>query len=168
MRQAATFAALEIDAAPTPESILQLAASAIAELPQVRIKNLTYRFPKQGDRYCQGRTVIDLPLVNQKIELEIPPGSKPRDADNAAAVPNRYAELQFSILLTENLTTEAEVRKRISAVLKATEGIQLMEDPDAFSLINTLRGGFGMDAPRSENLWCMSVLWKAVPLKDLP
>ncbi len=170
VRQATTFSALEIDAAPTPESILQLAASAIAELPQVRIKNLTYRFPKQGERYCQGHTVIDLPLVKQKIELGIPPGSKPDDSDKASAIANRYAELQFSILLTENLTpaAEVEIRKRISSVLKATTGIQLMEDPAAFSLINTLKGGFGMDTTRSENLWCMSVLWKTVPLKDLP
>ena len=168
VRQATTFATLEIDAAPTPESILQLAAATIADLPQVRIKNLTYRFPKQGEHYCQSHAVIDIPLVNQKINLGIPPGSKPREAD--AAIPNRYAELQFSILLTENLApaAEAEIRKRISAVLKATEGIQLMEDPAAFSLINTLKGGFGMDTARSENLWCMSVLWKSASLKDLP
>ena len=170
LRQATRFAALEMDAAPTPESILQLAATTIADLPQVRIKSLTFRFPKQGERYCQGHTVIDVPLVNQKIELGIPPGSKPRDSDNATAIPNRYAELQFSILLTENLApaAEAEIRKRISAVLKATEGIQLMEDPAAFSLINTLKGGFGMDTAQTENLWCMSVPWKSASLKDMP
>ncbi|MFA6061145.1 MAG: hypothetical protein WC736_00925 [Gallionella sp.] len=170
VRQATTFAALEIDIAPTPEAILQLAASAIADLPQVRIKNLTYRFPKPGERYCQGHTVIDVPLINQKIELRIPPGSKPHDAGNneTSTIPNRYAELQFSILLTENPASEAEIRKRISTVLKATDGIQLMEDPAAFSLINTLKGGFGMDTTRSENLWCMSILWKSPSLKDLP
>jgi hypothetical protein len=172
VRQATTFAALEIDTAPTPESILQLAASAIADLPQVRIKSLTYRFPKQGERYCQGHTVIDIPLVNQKIELGIPPGSKPHDTGgrDTTAIPNRYAELQFSILLTENMTpaAEGEIRKRISTVLKATDGIQLMEDPAAFSLINTLKGGFGMDTTRSENLWCMSLPWKTAALKDLP
>ena len=172
VRQATQFAALEMDAAPTPESILQLAASTIADLPQVRIKSLTYRYPKQGERYCQGHTVIDVPLMNQKIELGIPLGSKPREAGNndAAAIPNRYAELQFSILLTDNLApaAEVEIRKRISTVLKATEGIQLMEDPAAFSLINTLKGGFGMDTTRSENLWCMSVPWKSGSPKDMP
>jgi hypothetical protein len=170
VRQATRFAALEMDAAPTPESILQLAAATIADLPQVRIKSLTFRFPKQGERYCQGHTVIDVPLVNQKIELGIPPGSKPRDSDNATATPNRHAELQFLILLTENLapTAEAEIRKRISTVLKTTEGIQLMEDPATFSLINTLKGGFGMDTAQAENLWCMSVPWKSGSLKDMP
>ncbi len=172
VRQATRFAALEMDAAHTPESMLQLAADTIADLPLVRIKSLTYRFPKQGERYCQGHTVIDVPLVNQKIDLGIPLGSKPREAGNndAAAIPNRYAELQFSILLTENLTpaAEAEIRKRISTALKATEGIQLMADPAAFSLINTLKGGFGMDTAQAENLWCMSVPWKSASLKDMP
>jgi hypothetical protein len=170
VRQATTFSALEIDAAPTPEAILQLAATAIADLPQVRIKNLTYRFPKQGERYCQGHTVIDVPLVNQKIELGIPPGSKPDEGNTDNSPPARYTELQFSILLTENLApvAEAEIRKRISAVLKGTQGIQLIDDPAAFSLINTLKGGIGMDTTRSENLWCMSVPWKSASSKDLP
>ena len=73
-------------------------------------------------------------------------------------------------MLTDNLApaAEVEIRKRISTVLKATEGIQLMEDPAAFSLINTLKGGFGMDTTRSENLWCMSVPWKSGSPKDMP
>lgn len=153
VRQATTFAALEMEAAPTLESILQFTAVTIADLPQVRIKSLTFRFPKQGERYCQGQSVI--PLFS---------GSTPSESDNAAA-PQRFTELQFSILLTENLTPAAQIdiRKRISAALKARNGVQLMQDPAAFSLINTLKGGFGMETASADNLWCMSVPWKTTP-----
>lgn len=152
VRQATTFAALEMEAPPTLESILQFAAT-IADLPQVRIKSLTFRFPKQGERYCQGQSAI--PLFS---------GSEPSDSGNAAA-PQRFSELQFSILLTENLTPAAQIdiRKRISAALKARDGVQLMQDPAAFSLINTLKGGFGMETASADNLWCMSVPWSTTP-----
>lgn len=158
VRQATKFAALEMEAAPTPEAILQLTAAAIAELPQVRIKSLSFRFPKQGERYCQGK--INIPLFS---------GSTPSESDNAAA-PQRFTELQFTILLTENLAPAAQIdiRKRISAALKARAGVQLMQDPAAFSLINTLKGGFGMETASVENLWCMSVPWKPAPAKELP
>lgn len=157
VRQATKFSELEMEAALPPESLLQFTAGTIAELPQVRIKSLTYRFPQPGESYCQGHNVIDVPLLNKKIDLSLPVGSKPADA----ATHQRYTELQFSILLTENLAPAAqlEIRKRISAVLKAREGVQLMLDPAAFSLINTLKGGFGMDSAQTENLWCMSIPW---------
>ncbi|MDO8207465.1 MAG: hypothetical protein Q7T38_06555, partial [Gallionella sp.] len=153
VRQATKFAALEMEAPPALESILQFAAATIADLPQVRIKSLTFRFPKQGERYCQGQSVI--PLFS---------GSEPSYSGNAAA-PQRFSELQFSILLTENLTPAAQIdiRKRISAALKARDGVQLMQDPAAFSLINTLKGGFGMETASAENLWCMSIPWSTTP-----
>ncbi|MFA6971574.1 MAG: hypothetical protein WC208_09255 [Gallionella sp.] len=153
LRQATTFAALKMDAAPTPESILRFTAAAIADLPQVRIKSLTFRFPKQGERYCQGQSVI--PLIG---------GSNPSDSDSAA-VAQHFTELQFSILLTENMTPAAqiEINKRISAALKARDGIQLMQDPAVLSLINTLKGGFGMETTQTDNLWCMSIPWKTTP-----
>ncbi len=163
VRQATRFAALEMNAAPTPESLFQFTAAAIADQPQVRIKSLTFRFPKQGERYCQGHSVIELPLTDRKIDLSSLSGSKPSgaDADEETDIPPRYTELQFTILLTENLpaATQIEIRKRISAALKAKNGVQLMEDPAAFSLINTLKGGIGMDTTQTENLWCMSVPW---------
>lgn len=164
VRQATKFSELEMEAASTPESLLQFTASTIAELPQVRIKSLTYRFPQPGESYCQGHNVIDVPLVNKKIDLSLPIGSKPADT----ATHQRYTELQFSILLTENLAPAAqlEIRKRISTLLKSKEGVQLMLDPAAFSLINTLKGGFGMDSSQTENLWCMSIPWKQA--KELP
>lgn len=170
VRQATKFSALEMLDAPPPESLLRLTASTIADLPQVRIKSLTFRFPKQGERYCQGHSVIDLPLVNQKIDLGLLSGSKPSDTGSDEAGPPRYTELQFSILLTENLPPAAqiEIRKHISSVLKAREGVQLMQDPAAFSLINTLKGGFGMDPTQTENLWCMSVPWKSTPPEEKP
>lgn len=161
VRQATKFSALEMDAAPTPESILQFTAAAIADLPQVRIKSLTFRFPKPGDHYCQGRSVINLPLIDKKLDLSLPGGSMPAEPDN----PTRYTELQFSILLTEAMppAAQAEIRKHISAALKAREGVQLMQDPAAFSLINTLKGGFGMSNTETENLWCMSIPWRTTP-----
>jgi hypothetical protein len=78
--------------------------------------------------------------------------------------------LQFTILLPGDLAPAAriEIRKRISATLQADGGVQLMQDPSAFSLINTLKGGFGMDTASSENFWCMSVPWKTTPPKELP
>jgi hypothetical protein len=166
VRQATKFAALEIEAAPTPESIFQFVATTIADLPQVRIKSLTFRFPKSGERYCQGQTVIDVPLLNRKIDLPLNIGSKPSEPDT----PQRYAELQFSILLTDNLApaAQAEIHKHISSVIKAVNGIQLMQDPAAFSLINTLKGGVGMDTSSTENLWCMSIPWKTASIKELP
>lgn len=159
VRQATRFAALEMEAAPAPEAIFQLAAAAIADLPQVRIKSLSFRFPQPGERYCQGHNVIELPLTNRKIELPLS-GSKPRD--DTTDVPARHTELQFTILQNETPppTAQIELLRRISATLKTREGVQLMEDPAAFSLINTLKGGFGMDTQKTENLWCMSIAWK--------
>ncbi|MDO9012847.1 MAG: hypothetical protein Q7U78_13745 [Gallionella sp.] len=171
VRQATRFAALEMEAAPAPEAIFQFTAAAIADLPQVRIKSLTFRFPKAGERYCQGHSVIELPLIDHKIDLPLG-GSQPRDADNndATGVPARHTELQFTILQNETLapTAQIELLKRISATLKAKDGVQLMEDPAAFSLINTLKGGFGMDAQKTDNLWCMSVAWKTTPAGGQP
>lgn len=160
VRQATKFVSLEMDAAPTPESILRFTAATIADLPQVRIKSLTFRFPKQDERYCQGHSVIDLPLLS---------GNKPSvsGADDATGIPPRFTELQFTILLPADLAPAAliEIRKRISASLKARDGVQLMQDPAAFSLISTLKGGFGMDttSASAENLWCMSIPWKTTP-----
>ncbi len=167
VRQATKFASLEMIAAPTPESILQFAAATIADLSHVRIKSLTFRFPKQGERYCQGHTVIDMPLISRKFDLPLNRGGTPADSGNADS-PQRYTELQFTILLTENLPVAAQtdIRKRISTQLKNREGVQLMQDPAAFSLINTLKGGFGMDTPQAENLWCMGIPWSttSIPL----
>lgn len=169
VRQATRFAARELDASPSPESLLKFTASAIASLPQVRIKTLSYRFPKSGERYCQGQTVIEVPLLKQKIDLSIG-GSTPAVTDETENLPPRYTELQFSILLTETLTQDAqiEIKKRISSALKARDGVQLMQDPAAFSLINTLKGGFGMDTTQTENLWCMSIPWHALKPRELP
>lgn len=149
VRQATQFSTQEIEAAPMPESLFKFTASAIADLPQVRIKSLTYRFPKPGQRYCQEQSLVDLPLIS---------GKKPSG-------PDRHTELQFSILLIENLAplAQAEIRKHISAALKTREGVQLIHDPATFSLINTLKGGVGMDTAQTENLWCMSVPWHTTP-----
>lgn len=170
VRQATRFAQLEMDAAPTPDSILQFTARAIADLPQVRIKSLAFRFPKPGEHYCQGRSVIDVPLLDRKIDLPLPGGSEPDDVHGATEIPNRYAELQFTILLTDNLApaAQSEVRKHISAVLKTQSGVQLMQDPAAFSMINTLKGGFGMDTGNTESLWCMSIPWKILQSEKKP
>ncbi|MDO8351249.1 MAG: hypothetical protein Q7S94_08880, partial [Gallionella sp.] len=171
VRQATRFAALEMEAAPTPAALFRFAASAIADLPQVRIKSLTFRFPKAGERYCQGHSVIDLPLTDRKIDLPLS-GSLPSDAANndAAGVPARHTELQFTILQNETLAPAAQIEllKRISATLKARDGVQLMEDPAAFSLINTLKGGFGIDTQKTDNLWCMSIPWKITQRGDMP
>lgn len=167
VRQATKFAALEMNAVPTPESLLQFTAAAITDLPQVRIKSLSFRFPKPGDSYCRGQSVTELPLIKQKIDLSQLAGSKPSDAgtDELTGMPPRFTELQFSILLTDNLAPAAlvEIRKRISTALNARAGVQLMQDPAAFSLINTLKGGIGMDTTQAENLWCMSVPWSSTP-----
>jgi len=163
VRQATRFAALEMDSAPAPAAIFQVAADAIADLPQVRIKNLVYRFPKAGETYCQGQSVIDLPLLS---------GNNPTDTgiNPVTGIPLRHAELQFTILLTTDLAPAAqtETRKHISATLKNMKGIQLIGDPAAFSLINTLSGGLGLDTQQTENNWCMSVLWESNSPPTLP
>jgi hypothetical protein len=165
VRQATKFAALEMDDAPTLESLLQFTARTIRDFPQVRIKTLTYRFPKHEERYCQGRTVIDVPLLDRTVDLPLNRGGTPAVSDA-----QRFTELQFSILLTDNLAPAAqiEIKKHISALLKAREGVQLMQDPVAFSLINTLKGGSGMDVAQTENTWCMSIPWKLTPPRELP
>ncbi len=165
--QATKFAEREMDTAPTPASLLQFTANAIADAPRVRIKSLTYRFPNRGESFCQGHTVIDLPLINKKFDLPLDAGSTPADSDNSL---QRFTELQFSILLTSTLPPAEliEIKKHISAALKAGKGVQLMLDPAAFSLINTLKGGFGMDTAQTENLWCMSIPWQLTPSKELP
>lgn len=161
VRQATRFAAFELDRAPVPKSILELAASSISELPQARIKNLTFRLPKQGESYCGGRSTIDLPLLNNMFMMN---NSEPTGAGGAEAnaLPQRHAELQFSIMLTDNLApaAQAEISRRISTALKKIDGLQLIDDPAAFSLVNTLKGGVGMDTTQTDNIWCMSIPWK--------
>lgn len=165
LRQAVRFAARELDAPPSPHAIMQFTAAAIAELPQVRIKSLTFRFPQPGERYCQTHSVIDLPLVNRKFHLPLPDGGKPDDDES---VSERYAELQFSILLTEELpqASQTELRRHISATLKHNPAVELMQDPAAFSLLNTLKGGMDLNNTQNENLWCMSVPWRALALAN--
>ena len=162
VRQATRFASLELERVPTPKSIFQLLAGSIADLPQVRIRNLTFRLPKQGDSYCQGRSSIEQPLLKNMFMMN---DSAPAGTSDPDSVPPRHAELKFSILLTDNLTpaAQAEISRRISVALKKVEGLQLMDDPAAFSLINTLKGGLGMDTAQTENTWCMSIPWKNKP-----
>ncbi|MDD5612608.1 MAG: hypothetical protein PHF75_06180, partial [Gallionella sp.] len=155
VRQATRFAALELDSAPTAESLFQLAATAIADQPQARIKTLSFRLPKPNERFCRAQSTVELPLIS---------GSKPDDAgvDETSGLPVRLAELQFDVLLPSDLppAAQAVIRKHISSTLNTLKGVQLMDDPAAFSLINTLKGGLGMEKQESENIWCMSVLWK--------
>ena len=135
MRQAIKFAALEIDAAPTPDSILQFVAAGIAGLQDVRIKSLNYRLLKPGERYCQ-------------------------KASNSAD--KRYAELQFSILLTGHLPAaqQAGIRKRISDNIRQNATVQLMEDPAAASNSHAIQGGSG--TAQTEDVWCMILPWPAL------
>lgn len=167
VRQATKFAALEMDSAPAPESIFQFVAAAIADLPQVRIKSLSFRFPAQGERYCDGHTAVNLPLLDS-IGVQLPVGGKPRGIDEATGIPVHHAELQFTIMLPGGIApaAQSEIRKRISAALKADKQVQLMQDPAAFLTVNTLKGGIGMDTANAENLWCMSIPWK--PTGDMP
>lgn len=155
VRQATRFAALEMDSAPSAESIFQLAAAAIADLPQARIKTLSFRLPKANERFCRAQSAIELPLIS---------GSKPDNAgaEGASGLPVRHAELQFTVLLPNDLSpaAQAELRKHISSTLNTQKGVQLMDDPAAFSLINTLKGGLGLEKQESENIWCMSVQWQ--------
>ncbi len=135
MRQATKFAALELEAAPTVESIFQFVAADIAGLQEVRIKSLHYRLLKPGEGYCQKAS---------------------------SAIDRRYAGVQFSILLTEHLTIvqQAEIRKRISAKIMRNASVQLMEDPAAASNLHAIQGGFG--AAHTEDAWCMIIPWPAL------
>ena len=164
VRQSTRFASLELERAPTPKSIFQLMAESIADLPQVRIRSLTFRLPKQGDSYCQGGSSIGQPLLKNMFMMNdsAPTGAGTSDPDSE---PPRHAELKLSILLTDKLApaAQAEISRRISAALKKVTGLQLMEDPAAYSLINTLKGGLGMDTTQTENVWCMSIPWKYQP-----
>ena len=143
VRQATKFASLEIDAAPTPQSILEYVASLIADLPWVRIRNLTYKFPQPGERYCQKNT----PAINS---------------------PLRHTELQFSILLTGDLSPaeQNEINSRISTLIRSNSSVQLIQDPVAHSSINTITSGFGTDTTDAE--WCMSIPWNVTPHQDAP
>ncbi len=149
VRQATKFSRLEMDTAPTPQDLLQFTALAVTGLPEVRIKNLSYRFPKSGERYCQG--LIEVPLLGRAM------GEQPDNAEN-----QRYTELKFSILATASLPPAEQItlKKHISAQIKSQAQVQLMQDPAAFSLINTLKGGIGMDTNATDNIWCMSIPWK--------
>lgn len=135
MRQAIKFSALEIEAAPTPSSILQFVAAGIAGLQDVRIKSLSYRLLKPGEHYCH---------------------------KEAFSADKRYAELQFSILLTEHLPAvqQAGIRKRISDNIRKNATVQLMEDPAAASNFHAIQGGFG--TANTEDVWCMILPWPAL------
>lgn len=145
VRQATKFAALEIDAAPTPESILQYVASLIAGFPEVRIKNLTYQFPTPGQRLCHEQSPT---------------------AETGA--PLHYTELQFSILLPGDLARaeQTEIGRRISTLIKANNSVRLIQDPANLSSLNTIKSGFGMDKTDAE--WCMSIPWNVTPHQDAP
>jgi hypothetical protein len=158
VRQATTFQDIELESASTPLSILQFTASLITDFPQVRIKELIFRFPEKKERYCETHTVINLPVIAKNVTVPLNIGSKPVVSTMAQ---QRYTELKFSILQTDNPTpaTNIELLKRLSAIIKAKPGVQLMQDPAEFSLLNTLKGGIGADTPQNEKYWCMSIPW---------
>ncbi|MDX8378651.1 MAG: hypothetical protein R8K48_01185 [Gallionella sp.] len=166
LRQAVQFSTQELDTAPPPASLFQFAASTIQGLATVRIKRLTFRFPKQGTNYCQGHRVIVLPLINKQVDL--PLGLGRQLSDNIPTKLARHTELSFSILLTQDSTsaTRIKILKHISASIKAHDDVQLMQDPAAYSLINTLKGGFDKDTNNAEAIWCMSIPWAHT--KDTP
>ncbi len=156
VRQATQFSEREIEAAPGTDKLLQFTASVLSELPEVRIKTLTYRFPKHGERYCQGSSIFEIP----RLSINSASGGKSGETGNEIAL--RYTELQFSILQNNSQTpaTLIDIKRRLSAAIKHHQEVQLMQDPAAFSLINTLKGGIGMDTTQTDNLWCMSIPWK--------
>ena len=135
MQQAIKFSTFEIDAAPTPNSVLQFVAASIAGLQDVRIKSLSYRLLEHGERRCQ---------------------KEPTRGDK------RYAELQFSILLIEHLpiSQQSEIRKRISDNIRRNAFVQVMEDPAAASNLHAIQSGSG--AASAEDVWCMILPWPAL------
>lgn len=166
LRQAVQFSTRELDTAPPPASFFKFTASTIKGLATVRIKRLTFRFPKHGENYCQGHHVVALPLIKKKVDLPLGLGRQPSERIPAKFA--RHTELSFSILLTKDSTsaTRISILKHISASIKAHAGVQLMQDPAAFSLINTLKGGFDRGANNAEAIWCMSIPW--IHTKDTP
>ncbi len=148
LRQLARFSALEMDTAPSPESILLLLAFTIEDLPQVRIKNLAYRFPQHTEPFCQG--VTDFP-----------------DSDSSS--PEHSTELQFTLLLPEKQDTASRIaiNKHISVSLRKIHGIRLMLDPDNYSSFNTLKGGFDHSSANTEDRWCLSIPWQTDLSGDL-
>lgn len=150
LRQATEFAALEIDSAATPDAMLRFAAAAIANLPQARIRQLAFRFPKPAERYCQGPGLLSGILADK------------------AADAARITELQFTLLQQDNLAPAAqiELNRHVSAAIKAYPGVRLLQDPAAFSLIDTLKGGFGIATGVTQNQWCIGIPWLTAPTEE--
>ena len=145
LRQATEFAAREMDSAATPDQMLKFAAAAIAALPALRIRQLSFRIPKPAERYCQG------------------PGALSGTLADAAPDAARFTELQFTLLQQDNLAPAAQLNRQVSTSIKAYPNVRLLQDPAAFSLIDTLKGGFGIDSGSAQNQWCVGIPWLSVP-----
>ncbi len=149
MRRAIQFKAQEIDAAPSPEDFLRLAASAIADFPDARIKALSFYVAPGKDSLCKENT--------QSIQSNV--------AQAALNTTKRVALLQFTILLPNTFSSQArtDARQRISTALTRNPGIKLLQDPEASARNAAIKGGAINDNPQIEDRWCVNVPWKTVP-----
>lgn len=147
IRHAIEFKAQEIDAAPTPDDFLRLAASAIADLPEARIKTLSFYLTPSNDGICKDNALPNTSTINNK------------------ATAQRTALLQLTILLPNALSSHArtDARQRISTRLTNTPGIKMLQDPETSARNAAIKGGSISDNPQTEDRWCVSVPWKTVP-----
>lgn len=155
VRQAKEFADQEITAAPDVETFFALAAAAIADLPDVRVKSLTFHLVTDSASSCQDRSA-------QSSAYQV--GSVPPVAGVGGAAMNspRQAEVELTIMWPGDLSlrAKAEERKRISASLQGVVGVTILRDPTIVARSAILRGGAGGSAEQSEDSWCMGVSWK--------
>lgn len=162
VRRATQFEAQEITAAPGAEAFLSLAAAAIAELPEARVKNLSFHLSPVGEGLCQNK---DGGKQNINQSGIVQPATGP---DDATATFRRHAEIQLTVMLPSALSPRAKIEacKRITAALQGMAGIKLLQDPAANARSSTLKGGAGAGTDQAEDRWCMSVPWKTPVVEE--
>jgi len=155
VRRATQFVAQEITAAPSEDAFLPLAAAAIAEVPEARVRALSFHLAANGEGVCKGQQDSQ---SNTQVDA-VPPAL---GSAEAAAGSLRQAEIQLAVMLPADLApkAKAEARKQISRALQGMAGVKLLHDPALAGRKAILTGGAKANIGLAEEQWCLSVPWK--------
>ena len=149
VRRATEFATAEITAAPGVETFFSLAAVAIADVQEARVKTLTFHLVPNNATPCQAKSASQ-------------PATNPAEKGGPALKSQRQGELELAVLLPNELPprAKAEARQRITTALQGVSGSTVLRDPSTVASGGILKGGAGVSADKVEDRWCLGVSWQ--------